>query len=228
MIKENELIKKEVDGVVEKANKFVIKTQSDYDKVNEFLIGVKGLIKKVKASYDPICEAANAAWKTAVAQRKEQLDPLEAAEKIVKQRSIEFLEEQDRIRREAEAKAQREAEAAEAKRRAELEAQAKAHEAKGNTAKAEERRQMAEQVAIAPKPVAPTVQKASNQALKDVWNAEVTDLNALVKAVAEGRAPINLIKADEVVIRGIATKMQGNFPIPGIRFFSTKQLAVRT
>lgn len=221
------VIEKEIGSVVAEANSFVIKTQEDYDRMSGFLVGIKGLIKKVGESFDPICDAAHKAWKTAVAQRKEQLDPLEQAERIVKQRGVEFLTEQQRIQEEAERKARAEAEAAERKRKAELEEQAKRHEANGNIAKAEERREMAEQVFIAPRPVVANVIKAEGQSLKEVWSAEVVDLHALIKAVAEGRAPITFVIADQVALNKQAKSTKNAFPIPGVKFFSTKSMSVR-
>jgi len=223
---ENE-VKQEITDVVQQANGFVIKTQEDYDRVSAFLVGVKKLIKKVGEAFDPIVEANHKAWKTAVAQRKEQLDPLESAERIVKARGVEFLTEQERIRAEAERKAREEAEAAERKRRAELEAQAKRHEANGNLEKAEQRREMAEQVFVAPRPVVAGAIKAEGQSLKEVWSAEVVNLAALVKAVAEGRAPITLVMADQTALNKQAKATKDAFPIPGVRFFSTKQMSVR-
>lgn len=222
------VIEKEIGNVVTEANSFLIKTQSDYDKVSAFLVTVKGLIKKVGEAFDPICDSAHKTWKTAVAQRSEQLDPLQNAEKIIKQRATAFLVEQNRIREEEERKARLEAEAAERKRKAELEEQAKRHEANGNIAKAEERREMAEQVFIAPRPVVAGAIKAEGQSLKETWSAEVTDLSALVKAVAEGRAPITLVMADQVALNKQAKATKNAFPIPGIRFFSQKVLSQRT
>lgn len=219
--------KKEITDVVAQAQGFVIKTQDDYDKMSVFLVGVKKLIKKVGEAFDPVVEAAHKSWKVAVAQRKEQLDPLEQAERIVKSRGVEFLVEQERIRAEEERKARAEAEAAERKRKAELEAQAQRHEANGNIAKAEERREMAEQVFVAPRPVVAGAIKAEGQSLKEVWSAEVVDLAALVKAVAEGRAPITLVMADQTALNKQAKATKDAFPIPGVRFFSTKQMAVR-
>jgi len=220
-------MKNEVISVVDEAQTYNIKTQDDYNRLSGFLLGVKGLQKKVCDAFDPICDAAHKAWKTAVAQRKEQLDPLEQAEKILKSRGVEFLTEQERIREEAERKAREEAEAAELKRKAELEAQAKRHEANGNIEKAEARREAAEQVFIAPRPVVAAIQKAEGQSIKETWSAEVTDINALVKAVAEGRAPISFIKADEVALNKQAKSTKDNFPIPGVKFFSTRTMSVR-
>lgn len=230
MIQQNNelaVIEKEINDVVVQANSFQIKTQEDYDKVSVFLVGVKNLIKKVGEAFDPVCDAAHKSWKVAVAQRKEQLDPLEQAEKIIKYRATEFLIEQNRIREEAERKAREEAESAERKRKAELEAQAARHEANGNIEKAEQRRELAEQVFIAPRPVVANVIKAEGQSLKEVWSAEVTDLHALIKAVAEGRAPITLVMADQSALNKQAKATKNAFPIPGVRFFSTKQMSVR-
>lgn len=230
MIQQNtdlSVMKEEINAIVIEAKSFTIKSEEENNKAFVFLVGVKKLINKVHDAFDPVVEAAHNSHKIAVAQRKEQLEPLEQAEKIVKQLGVNYLAEQQRIKEEAERKARAEAEAAERKRKAELEEQAKRHEANGNIAKAEERREMAEQVFIAPRPVVASVIKAEGQSLKEVWSAEVTDLAALVKAVAEGRAPITLVMADQVALNKQAKATKNAFPIPGVKFFSTKSMSVR-
>lgn len=230
MIQQNtdlSVMKEEINAIVIEAKSFTIKSEEENNKAFSFLVVVKKLINKVHDAFDPVVEAAHNSHKIAVAKRKEQLEPLEQAEKIVKQLGVNYLAEQQRIKEEAERKARAEAEAAERKRKDELEAQAKRHEANGNIAKAEERREMAEQVFIAPRPVVANVIKAEGQSLKEVWSAEVTDLHALIKAVAEGRAPITLVMADQVALNKQAKATKNAFPIPGVKFFSTKSMSVR-
>jgi hypothetical protein len=52
----------------------------------------------------------------------------------------------------------------------------------------------------------------------ETWKAEIVDLMALVKAVAEGRAPISLLSGNQVAVNSIA-KHKGTLTYPGIRVY---------
>ena len=221
------VIENEANLVLIKAKSFTIETQQDYDMAAVFIRGVKGLQKKVEETFKPIVSKAHAAWKEAKDQENKHIKPLQEAEEIVKKVSISWYEEQERIRIDQERKAREEAVAAENKRKAELERQAANHEAKGNTEKAEERRAQAEQVYVAPVPVTATAVKAEGQSIKENWKAEVTDLMALVKAVAQGRAPIKFLQADMVAINKQARATKNSMNFDGVKFYSENNMAVR-
>jgi hypothetical protein len=64
----------------------------------------------------------------------------------------------------------------------------------------------------APKPVGFSSRKA--------WKAEVTDFMKLVKAVAEGKAPLNTLVANDSGLNKLAEAWGGQNPPPGVRFVS--------
>lgn len=221
------VLESEANVVLNKAIVFTIKTQQDYDSAAIFIRGVKGLKKKVEETFRPIVTKAHAAWKEAKDKENKHLQPLQEAEQIVKKCSLAWYEEQEAERLKNERIEREKADAIERKRKAELNQQADNWEAKGNTQKADERRAAADQVFIPPAPVMPTVKKAEGQAIKENWKAEVTDLKSLVLAVAQGRAPLNFLQADIVVINKQAKATKDSMNFDGVKFYAEKIMAVR-
>ncbi|MGH8321910.1 MAG: hypothetical protein ACRESX_08990 [Gammaproteobacteria bacterium] len=115
------------------------------------------------------------------------------------------------------AKERREAEEAARKEREKLErAQARAAEraeAKGDQEKADAIRN-APQPIVAPPPVI-EAQKPQGVATYDVYKAECRDLMALVKAVAAGTAPIELIQVNQSTLNKLAGVLKSAFKLAG-------------
>jgi hypothetical protein len=92
------------------------------------------MIKEVKDTFDPICDAANRAHKEATTKRAKYLDPLTAAQKSVKSLMSNYDAEQERIRlaeqRRLEEIARKEAEERQRAELARLEEERKAEEAR--------------------------------------------------------------------------------------------------
>lgn len=165
-------------------------------RAEHFLTGrVMAARKRLKAIFDPICDAAHKAWKKTTDTRKELDDPLAKLERELKEEIEAARAEIDR-REQAAA----DAEAAEQKRLAEeaAEREAKALEAEGQKDVAEAVREEVKAVpAAAFRPaVAPSAPSAgSNLSFREEWYAEVTDLRALARAVADGTAPLSYLEA---------------------------------
>lgn len=68
--------------------------------------------------------------------------------------------------------------------------------------------------------VAPTVQidipKVAGLSTRKAYKAKVTDLLALVKAIAEGRAPLAYVMANEPVLNKMASALKEQMDIPGV------------
>lgn len=58
------------------------------------------------------------------------------------------------------------------------------------------------------------------------WDAEVTDLRALVCAIARGEAPLELVRADDSAVRIYARTHRDSAPLPGVRIYPVQ--SVRT
>lgn len=217
----------ESNAVLDKAQRFTIKSQADYDAAAQFIKGIKALQKKVSDTFTPIVQKAHAAWKEAKDQENKHLVPLKSAEEIVKRASLTWYDEQEKKRLDDERKAREEADAKAKKEKEKLEARAQKAEAKGDTEKAEDLRDQAQTVQVPAAPVEPTAKVAEGQSIREVWKAELLDLEALVKAVAAGRAPISFLQADMVAINKQAKATKDTMKFDGIRFFAEKQMAVK-
>ena len=119
-------------------------------------------------------------------------------------------------------KAAGDAEAAEAaQKKAEQEAEAKAREA-------ERQAQLeAEQVAVHAPVEQP--QKVSGVSYRDNWKAEVEDIDAVIKAAAEGNQLARaLLTVDSKVLGQQARSLKQNLQVPGIRAYSERTVASRS
>jgi hypothetical protein len=208
-------------AVDEQAKAIIIKNQGQYDEANSFILNIKALQKKVKDTFGPIITKAFQAHKEAKAQETKHLEPLLKAEELIKGKMMGYLREQEAIRQEQERKLQAEAE----KKRQEALAKAEVARANGQETKAEKYEEKASQI-IAPQ-LATTVDRG-NATVKKQWSAEVTDLMALVKAIAAGQAPITLIVANMPILNAQARALKDQMNYPGVKAVSEDIVAIRT
>ena len=79
-----------------------------------------------------------------------------------------------------------------------------------------------------PKPIAPpTFQRVSNVIRREAWAAEVTDLWALVKAVAKDKKLLPLLEANMPALNAQARSLKTAMQIPGVRAVDKGSVAVR-
>ncbi|MDD5387571.1 MAG: hypothetical protein PHQ22_10300 [Sulfuricurvum sp.] len=217
---ENEIavLEKTAVEVDTQAQGLAVKNQEQYNCADSFLKTVKDLQKKVKDTFSPIIQKAFAAHKEAKAQELKHLEPLLKAEAIIKEKMLSFLQEQERIRVTQERKLQAEAE----KKRQEALQKADQARQSGNEAKADKYDEKAQNI-IAPV-LAPTVDKG-NIVVKKLWRAEVTDLFALVQAIANGTVPITAVEANMTTLNNMARTFKDTMSYPGVKFVSEESLA---
>src|SRR3990167_2425142 len=192
------------------AQKIAVKSQSNYDQASSFLRGVKELQDSVKRTFRPIIEAAYKTHRNAVAEEKKHLEPLEKAENLIKGKMLDWMREQERIRRESEAKLQAEAD----KKRQELLAKAEVARANSKEAKADRYEEKATNI-IAPQ-LAPTIDTCG-AGIRKYWSAEVVDLMALVKAISEGKVPLMAVEANMPFLNKQAAALKETLSYPGVR-----------
>lgn len=172
---------------------------------------------------------------------------LAQAEAALKTGMLTFDDEQERIRREREELARREreaeerriaAEAAEAQRIADEAAAAAARattqqeqeQARAALAEAAAKVETAQQahaeIRSMPAPiVAKGTPKVTGIASKSTWCGECDNFTVLVKAVAEGKAPINLLTLDQTQLNKYARAQERAMSIPGCRAVEKKTLS---
>lgn len=225
--KEIQVIESKSNDVVSRASALTVKSQSDYDGCAEFLRSIKGLKKEIDQTFDDSIKKAHEAHKAIVAAKKKHYEPLDSAEKIIKQKSLAWYQQEQRKAQEEQRRIEEEARRAEEKRRAELEAQAQKWEEKGNAEKAQERREAAEQVHVPAPVVENRVEKAEGQAIKTIWRAQVIDIVALCRAIAEGKLPPTMVDPNMKNLNALARTMQDKMTYPGVKFIAEQTMSVR-
>lgn len=172
---------------------------------------------------------------------------LAEAERILKLAISSYLQEQGELRAKAEAKAREQTrieqerlakEAAERERVAREESERLAKEAEaqskaGNVTAASELKLQSDFVSMSGQQEAQDlVDRAANVVVQvdappptkvagitgtETWSAEVVDLMELVKAIAEGKAPLKCVAADTKVLNQMARALHNELAIPGVK-----------
>ena len=214
--------------IPEQANAVKIVDPDSYVRASGLWQDIRALRKQVSDTFTPIIQKAHAAHREAL-DRKAAVDaPLETAEKTVKKAMNAWDEEQERIRQAEQRRLQEEA------RKREEEARlAAAIEAEKEGAK-EEAEQILEAPAYVPPVVVPkaTPKVAGGPVFTTRWYASVTDIKALCRAVADGKASTEYVmglEKDKVTgiigcpaLNKIATALKGTMSVPGVQACSKR------
>lgn len=214
-----------------RAQALTVTDQISHDRAADMVIEVVTLRRRIEEFWKPIKGAAKKAHQTAVDAEKRLLDPLQKAEAALKTGIGEWERRQKWLRQEE----QRQLE--EAQRQADEEARiARAHAAAANGAAQEAIEEILETPVVqAAAVVAPTFAKAKGVATRTVWHAEVTDLRALCRAIADGKVAVvdgavaipPLVQANLPVLNQMARALKENFAVPGCRAVAETDVAVR-
>lgn len=196
-------IKETALTLCESASNVVVQDQGGYEKASMFLKAIKDGKKIIVDFFAPMKEATNKAHKSVCEKEKNELTPINNAEKRVKSLMIDYVNEQEKLRREEERRANAIAEKEAEKERLKLEKQAEKALNKGNTEKAEEKLEQAENVYVEPVAVAPTVSKTTRldsgtvSTRKDVeviLPESEQGIKELCRAIADGNVPVTCVK----------------------------------
>jgi len=98
-IVETEEVETKALTIVDQANAVKVIDAKTYTAAGMLWKSIGDMIKEVKDTFDPICEAAHRAHKAATEKRSKYLDPLTSAQKSVKQLMAAWDAEQERIRK---------------------------------------------------------------------------------------------------------------------------------
>jgi len=226
IVETNEVETKAVD-IVEQAKAVMVKDNETYTAAGYLWKQIGDMIKEVKDTFDPICDAAHKAHKAATEKRAKYLDPLTNAQKSVKKLMSDYDAEQERIRREEEARLAEIARKEEEERLLQ-EAILAEEEAKRNGATQEEAAQEAsaiinEQVYVAPVVVPKATPKLhGGPVYREVWSAQITDIKALCLAVAQGKASPECVVGNMPVLNRMAAALKKTMNIPGVQAISRR------
>lgn len=251
------LLVAQAKGTLELVGTIVIDSQPMFESAAIELQGIKAKAKALDDQRKAITKPLDDAKKQVMDLFRQPLELLDQAEGLLKRSMLTYQSEQDRIRREEQRKLEEaaakerarlaaEAAAAEAAARAKAEEQRRKAEEAAAAGKAEqaakllakadateqagtEKAQILQTTAAvisAPIPVA-EAPAATGISTRGVWKAEVSDLMALVKAVAAGDAPVTLLQANTTAINQTAKALKSAMNYPGIRVWQEQTLAAR-
>ncbi len=204
------------------AGALTIETAVQFQASGELLGTIKTRQKDMEELRLSITRPMDEAKKQVMKVFQPALERLGNVEKAIKSAVLTYTQEQERKRCEEQAVLDADAE----RERARLERLADRQREAGREERAEATEERAEEVA------APTVASAPVPTgpvhLRTIWSAEITDLAELVKACAEGKAPLALLQPDMPTLNGMARSLKERFNIPGVKAVSEQSVAARS
>lgn len=218
---------KEAEIVVQTFKEYKITTPAEHKASAEDLKRVKGKIAQLTEIRISLTKPIDEAKKRIMDLFRKPIEQLQTLEGAMKRAILTFEEEEESRRRKEEERLQSEARAREQKEKDKIETKAKKLEDKGDEDAAEELRRKKEDVYVPAPIVESRIEKVSGVHKIQVWKAEVTDLMALVRAVAEGSAPLMFIEANTQAISKQAKATKDTLKFPGLRFFCENTISAR-
>lgn len=210
--------------VVSGAKEILIVTVEDYSFADLMLKEVKGWIKILDDEEKKITRPLLEGIENARALFREPKQKANDAKNILNTRMVEWAEEQKRKEREEERQLQEIA-----RKRAEEEALQQALEAEAAGEKEEAQKIIEEPVYVPPIKIVSEVPKSKESHIRETWSADVFDpmipdqcLLITVKAIAEGKAPLQAVQYDMTFLNGQARSYKQGMNIPGVRAVSKK------
>lgn len=165
--------------------------------------------------FKPMKQAAKSAHEMICERERLVLTPIKQEEDRIGHLLVDYDTEQERQRQLAQRKAEEDAQLAEAVQ----------HEALGDHQAAEAALNGQGLVQINIPKATPKVEGLS---YRENWNAEVTDKLALIKAVADGKAPLAYVEPNYTVLNQAARAIKQDLnAIPGVRAVMTKSVVGR-
>jgi hypothetical protein len=210
--------------VVDEARAVVIVDQESLNRAGSFITErIKPLLAEADEVFDPVISSAHKAHKEAIAAKLKVAGPLIQAEGILKAHVGTFLRDQER-NRQAEERRLREAE--EARLLKIREEQIEAAENAG--AEAGLVKAICEEPLPEPAPVSvPAYQKPAGITTRETWNAQVTSIKELCRAVAEGKVPETYVSANMTALNARARADKQLMNIPGVCAISDTGISAR-
>lgn len=217
-IVETQPVEEKALSVVDQARAVKVTSPETYVAAGSLWKAIGDMIKEVKETFDPICDAAHKAHKAAVEKRSKYLDPLTESQKSVKRLMSVYDAEQERIRREEQARLEAIARK-EAEERALLEAIAAEEAMKAAGASKEDAAQeaaaiMEEPVIVAPVVLPKAVPKIQGgPSYRTIWKFRIVNVNLI---------PRQYMVPDEKAIGGVVRSSQGRVQIPGVEAYEDR------
>jgi hypothetical protein len=197
-----------------RARALAIVDDASYIVAGEMGTGIRALRERIAAFCDPNIRRWHDGHKAACEQKRALEAPLIEAEGVLKGTLRSYHVEQERVRQAEAARLAAEAAREDEDRRLE---EATALERAGETEAAQ---QVLDGASFRPPPVidapAPAIRGVST---RKVWRAEVTDLPALLRAVADGTVPRDVVAIQQGALDRAAKAMRSTLAWPGVRAY---------
>lgn len=215
---EVQVVSRKSTELTTQAEQIAVTDADSQTRASEALLAIAAMRKEIADTFKPMKDAAFKAHRTICDQERALDAPLASAEIIVKRRIGEFVQEQQRLAREAEEQLRLEARRIadeQARRIADEQAIEQAEElaARGNMAAAEAVLSNPAPVAvpyIAPAPVAPAVADVKGVGVRMEWDFRIVDINLV---------PREYMLVNETAIRQVVKATKGKVRIAGIEPF---------
>lgn len=212
---------REASLIEQNAQSVVVANDADYSAAGDMAKAVKQMQKKVEEYWEPMRVSAKKAYDDILAHKKEMLEPLKAAEKILKSKMGDYSMEKERKRRAQEEMMRK---LAEQEMNRKLEEAAKA-EAAGDSTGAEyamAEAEVLESVSIGGSVVS-QAPKAQGVSKSKTW--KITGIDTSVVPVAFGGVEIRPV--DERAVMRLIKESKGTVQIPGIQYEESVTISVR-
>jgi len=203
--------------IIEDVRSISIVTVDDYRFAQGLMKTVKDRMKELTDTRMEQTRPLNESKNKIIAFFSVPLQKLNDARNYLNTIMVKWTEEQEANRREEERRLQEGA-----RKRAEEEALRQALEAEAAGEKEEAEAIIQEPVYVPPIRVMSEVPKSKESHIRETWSAEGFDLMATVKAIAEGKAPLQAIEYDMTFLNGQARSYKQSLNIPGVRAVSRK------
>ena len=219
---ENEQLGKEVSLMESQASAVVVATEADYSVAGDLIKTIKAMQKQVDDYWDPLRVAAKRTYDDVLAKKKAMIEPLKAAEKILKGKMGDFVLEQERKRQEQE-EAMRKLAQAEIDRKLDEAATA---EQNGDV--------MGVEFAMAEAEVMQGIAEAGSiPSQKPKANSVSTSKAWKIVSVDSAQVPVSIAGAvirpvDESAVMALIKATKGKIEIPGIKYEETVTISVRS
>jgi hypothetical protein len=224
-------VETECTGMVQLATAMIVATDEDAEHASAALKDIKAIQAEIDATFDPVIKAAHAAHKAATSAKKKHCEPLDTAERLIKNKLGTYVlecrrkaEESARVaeeaaRREAEQKRQAEAEriAADAATRAATANEEDAILIAAEAAASHYALAAAPLVVLPPPPVAAPV-KTAGVSVRTDYDFRIVNAALL---------PREYLIPDVVTIRQMVKALRGQTAIPGVAVFEVAVTSVR-
>lgn len=213
---------RQVSLIEQKAESVVVDSDDGFAYAGELTKQVKQMQSKVTDYWEPMRKSTYDAYKSVTDHKKEMLDPLASAEKILKKKMGAYTMQKERERREREEELRRQAEA-EMNRKleeaAKAESQGDAFGAEMAMTEAEVMENVATTAVI--KPSAPVMKGVSTS---KTWKITKVD-SATVPTHVQG---VEIRPVDEKAVLRLIKATKGAIKIPGITFEEDVTISVRS